>query len=657
MKRQKEDKIRIQYSAKIELLSTRYSIQCKTNYYIILLLMANIEWDISDRMSQIMNTSELQKAFQWVYKDFFNTHDIVLSGNSILTWWADISHGISVLRMKQKLPIKTFCGANFNTSGSITFWTMFSYSAIENSFKEVELNTFFKQDIDKITWFLQDFLKKNNSSLWVEIDFLSEVPPWHGFAFSWVISVLLTYLLHIIVWKLDSKILIYQEISQHISLFDELYLFSLNLSNCISGGKSIGASNYAVMSTDTALPVVHFSQKCTNNETCGTNIMNDQNTDIRIELNRTLYKNSLLDLLWVDTKKVVELPVDYGVIFTGLEYRFSEIEAIREQKKYEESWLDYFVSDMVRSLPVSDEDQMILSRLLSSNKSDKNEVLDKNIDNMNLRILNWFNTLLKNTHSDLSVDTFIDILKKIGLLSFSYQKENRLFSAIQYLFHQYQQFEDEDIGIFPFNTGKVGGSLFFVMKKWKSQATLKKVLDHLKDNGRILSLDYASWRDWYSPDGVCIDQYISQKIYSHYTKEGDVLFTDTFGVSYCWDYDSIIKKENDCILLDTVWSRIYIKGIKLTSKEIHSQNTTIDMFKLLIENMGNEVSNSKLPVSTYSQNKNEILSKVVLPIKKIAKENFGSEMPLTCLGWITDYFLRLERDPLIRIGIIKKLQN
>lgn len=31
------------------------------------------------------------------------------------------------------------------------------------------------------------------------------------------------------------------------------------------------------------------------------------------------------------------------------------------------------------------------------------------------------------------------------------------------------------------------------------------------------------------------------------------------------------------------------------------------MMKILLENIGKEVPNSKLPVSTYSQNKNEIL--------------------------------------------------
>ncbi len=190
-------------------------------------------------------------------------------------------------------------------------------------------------------------------------------------------------------------------------------------------------------------------------------------------------------------------------------------------------------------------------------------------------------------------------------MSFSYQKENKLYFTIHHLFNHYRQFEDEELWILPFNTGKIGGSLFFVMKHKKSRTTMQKVLSHLQTEGYIASMDYVSWRDGYSGDGLRIEQCITQKLYSEYTKEWNVLFSDIQGVTYFGDYDTIIRNEKDCILLDTIWGRVYIWGVKLTSKEIHSQNTTIDMLKILLENVGKDVSNSKLPVSTYSQNKNE----------------------------------------------------
>jgi len=601
-----------------------------------------------------MDSLELQKNFHTVYKDFFNTHNIVLSGDGVLTWWADISHGVSALRIKQKLPIKTFCWVNFNTSGKITFRTVFHYSSVENVFKEDKFAVFFKYDVERITLFLQNFLTENGFSGWMEIDFLAETPRWHGFSFSWVISVLLTYLLYIVTGKLDPKVLKGWEFSVDDPIFNELYCSTLNLSHCISLGKSTGASNFTVMIPNTSLPVVYISKKNAINHTddiCTTD--NDMKTISSSET--AVYKNVITNFLWMDNAANWELPLDYGIIFTGMEYNmFGEIELKKEWAKRENDHLDAFVSDMIRLLPVKDEDRTILSDLL---RFDKSEISRKNIDSTNLKILEWFDYLLKNSYNENALNAFINTMKNIGFMSFSYQKENRLFFALQYLFYQYRQFEDEEIGIIPFNTGKIGGSFFFVMKDKRSRTTLQKVLEHLQDDNHIISLDYASWRDGFSSDGVQLRQFITEKIYSDYTKEWNIFFTDSSGMSYFGNYDSVIENEKDCILLDTISGRIYIRGTKLTSKDIHSQNTTIDMMKILLENLGKEVSNTKLPVSTYSQNKNEILGKVVLPLKKLAKEYFWEELSLICSWWITDYYLRLERDESIRIGIIKKIWN
>lgn len=42
--------------------------------------------DRRSKYNEKMNSPELQKNFHNLYKDFFNAHDIVLSGNAILTW-------------------------------------------------------------------------------------------------------------------------------------------------------------------------------------------------------------------------------------------------------------------------------------------------------------------------------------------------------------------------------------------------------------------------------------------------------------------------------------------------------------------------------------------------------------------------------------------
>ncbi len=68
----------------------------------------------------------------------------------------------------------------------------------------------------------------------------------------------------------------------------------------------------------------------------------------------------------------------------------------------------------------------------------------------------------------------------------------------------------------------------------------------------MTSLEYASWRDGSAHDGIRIEQYISKKLYSEYTQEGNVQFCDSSGMSYFANYDGVIAKEKDSILLDTI---------------------------------------------------------------------------------------------------------
>ncbi len=321
------------------------------------------------------------------------------------------------------------------------------------------------------------------------------------------------FLLNVITKKFDRETLLGHELSIDPVLFQEIYLLSLYISDCISYGRSSGSSNYTVMIPDNSLPMVYLSRKrvfdpaphCIKEcqERCSF-------------IDATVCKESLTNFLGIDAINLSELPLDYGVIFTGIAYMSDEIESTKEQTQKKNDRLDHFIATALASLSVKDEAYTVLSELLSF---DKNEAYDKNIDNTNLNILEGFNYLLKHPHDEVAVGSFIDIMKNIGLTSFSYQRENKLYFAIEYLFYQYRQFEDEEIGIIPFNTGKIGGSLFFVMRHKRSRITLQKVLEHLHHDNHIALLDYASWRDGYSSDGVYLEQYITEKIYSCYTSE------------------------------------------------------------------------------------------------------------------------------------------
>ena len=581
-----------------------------------------------------MNTRSLQDRFSSVYKTFFNTHHLVLSAHGILTWWSDMSHGVSALRIKQKIPLKNYCGVNINNSWKITFWFFENFSILEDTFHRCSVESLYKKNLSKVSIYIKDYLIQAWYIDGIEFDFLCEAPPGHGFCFSSSLTTTLAYTCFLLTKKISIDQLKDGVPDLSDDIFEEIYILSLEISQIISEGKSVGASNYTSMISDTSCPTVHFLW------------------ELRPWEPRYHYKDSFLHFLWIPMDPDEDIPLDYWVIFTGLEYRFRETEDTREQQKLEEQSIFSVITERFLSLdiPISEKESLCESIKPYIGKWDY-----MTIDITNFQILAGLSHLLNNQRWDDASDMCIDIFKKIWLLSFAYQKENMLYCKFQYLFDQYRQFQTENIAIMPFNSGKIWGSFFFVMKKWKSHTTLKKVLEKMNSDGDIALIEYASWRDGVASQGIVIEQYLSEKIYSTYTREWSIMFSDTLWNSYFAEYSSILENEIHGILLDTIGWRIYVQWKKLTSKDIHSQNTTIDMFKILIWNIGNEVSNSELPISTYSQNKNEILSKVVLPIKRIAKQYFDSELLLTCSWWITDYFLRLDKNDDIRIGIIWKI--
>lgn len=580
----------------------------------------------------VMTSSRLQDDFVWVYREFFHLHDMVLSVPSILTWWADISHGVSILRLKQKLPLKNFSWIRFNTSWRVTFRSIYVYSILENTFHEARIDSIFSTT-DHLSIYLERYLIDHwYTNPGIEIDFLAEAPPWHGFAFSAGVSVLLAYIVSLISGDiLPSHRTEYGELELDWELFERVFDLSQSISCILSASWAIGsASNYTIMQRGVSSPIIYIW------------------TPYDTATHTVYHKGVLSDFFGISEQGRDSIPLDYGVIYTWLPYRFTDLLSKRAWDKIRESWLDDFVQKLIEHIWLSEGDSHTLRNLLVSDLP-----WGYPTENMNLRILEWFSFLIWKKDEDGAIERFFERIQSVWLESFSHQPPNSFFFALEYYFERLRLFDNEQIGIIPFNTGSLWGSLLFTLQEWKSRDTLKKAIKHLQDEWHVASLIYASWRDGISNDGVRLEQYISRSIYSAYTRIGDVIFRDSHGNSYCDNYESIIERESGCILLDTLSSRIYIGWKKLTSKDLHSQYSTIDVLKILMKNMWQEVSNTQLPLSTYSQNKTELLTKIVRPIKLLIQEYSGQEPSIYCSWGIGSYYLRLEKDDDIRIGIIE----
>lgn len=116
-----------------------------------------------------------------------------------------------------------------------------------------------------------------------------------------------------------------------------------------------------------------------------------------------------------------------------------------------------------------------------------------------------------------------------------------------------------------------------------------------------------------------------------------------------WDGHKMVLKQNDIseldydIVLDTIGSKLYINKKSITSKELYSQRMTLDILKLLLLRIGEDVQNSDLPNSSYAQSKNEMQGKIITPLAKLVLERIGKKIALSCKGSNTLFHLKLNK--------------
>jgi hypothetical protein len=77
-------------------------------------------------------------------------------------------------------------------------------------------------------------------------------------------------------------------------------------------------------------------------------------------------------------------------------------------------------------------------------------------------------------------------------------------------------------------------------------------------------------------------------------------------------------------------NKIYINGRKLTSSDLHSQTATVDILKLLMENIGKDIPNKEFSSSSYSKNKNDMQGKIIIPLLELIQKELGKKLPLIC---------------------------
>ncbi|MDD5376886.1 MAG: hypothetical protein PHH16_02090 [Candidatus Gracilibacteria bacterium] len=579
-----------------------------------------------------MNSTQLQKNFPEVYRDFFSKNDLVVSGCFSMSWGNEgILHQSKYVLTRSKIPLKCYIGLKKNTNKKIEFTDVVFFNNLKKSVESISYGKVIKEE-DMIREKIQKFLTENGKIEGVTISILSEIPRGHSFGFSDTSFAILSTALYLFYGKTESEALKnYSEFEQGTQI-REILKFAWSLSLISRYGNTISQAIRSTFSS-TGAPLSVYCQE----------FLSEGEKDIIEEIEVGVLPVQCLDTCSLSER---ELPLDYGVIFTGIETSSKQIE---EMKESDFSGFEKY-SDFIRKDILQDRSGYFFDSF--SDSSTLTNAYGQILSFLSIKTVYFLRNIYRSGLDFQVISNFIEHINNQRKMLSTISKENHFAEQFHFLFQKFQKNTLENIGILPIYSSKLGGGCVFIMNPGMSRDTLDITLEEMRKIYPNVEIDYCSYVDGTSHDGIIIEQFINNKIYSKFIPKNQVVYKNNLGDSYLGTHNDILEKEQKGLLIDTISKKIYINGVRLTSKEIPAQNTTSEVLEILLERKGEDVSVKEFPVSSYASNKNEMLGKIVIPLVKIIKETLDVDFPFVCKGGINDFYLKLDITN-TKIGIIK----
>ena len=569
----------------------------------------------------IMNTENLQKIFHQEYEDFFTKNNLIVSSPHVINRW-NITHleGIQE-KIAQKLPTKLYIGINKRNDANISFKTYTQFIYTTKKFEKREIETYRgKNTSEKIKKKIKELLAEYWYTQGIDISILSENEEGTGIAISSIGTQLLSLLIFILWEKISPEQL------------DDYTAFT----------KSKESKGIYTLTKETIENFSSITKKHVNGTVLFTAGM--ENGNIWLWFGNEWYikkyypkaiqwdNNICLDHIKSRNNKIIE----YSIIsfwscfneFYGTETYF------KIQEEYNQIAKEYNIETKKSSLF---------------------------IDTLNFLYLNIFETAknaLTHPNDETSIEKYFNAFRRLSWYETFIEGYFDIQKDITTSFKKNQIFEDERVWVIPISSVKPGWTFLCITKIGKSRNTIANMLDDLHNKWyTTANLQYLSWEDGLSEEHIKIEQYLDKGRFSEYIKDGDIIM-DCYG-SENWkkiigNHREVLENIDNGIVFDCIDGKIYVNNQLTNHNEILTQSGTVETIKVLLENTWWYVNNSKLPASSYSKNKNEMVGKIIWPLQELVQKRFNEKLDLQCTGNIVDFDLKLTPSK-INIYLLKKI--
>ena len=608
-----------------------------------------------------MNSASLQEAFPEVYKDFFSKSSLVTSASG--SFWFAGEYGVLYggMGVLQKLPTRIYVGLDPTDDDHISDGGGWFFIPSKGEFEKIELtkNHDVKKKLDGL--FKLEFAKIAGSDRVKSFRFfyLYELPHSCGLNSSGSLSVAFASAFLLLTDQISSKDieewgrLVTSELFNNIS-FDKVFRLSLKLESIFQEGSASGASIFAAM-LSTFFPVVYFAEKRLG--------IKEAEGRCRLPTFADERRFDVYDKLFYRGFKMEEVldisgdwPIDFGLIFTGDFVRSGVViksnnSRVQLLSKVQEN-IKENVNKMLKEMPDT------LLHGLARNPYDIWLSYIKALNGSALETFFNLHYILKFGASSGNVDDLISSVNNnhcaLKIIDVSSERMETICNGIIDAARDL----GENVGCKPTGSGRKG-DLLFVAPFHGLRDSIIEIIENLNQKIKEdLWVDYMSWVDGIGGEGILVEQDLGEERYSnfispssvqvkHLTREGKIhrdLYT----------YEEFEEHKNEMdVLLDAIEGDIYIKGKKLTSKDVHSARETVNILEILIGNFGKAIPNDMLPHSSYAAERGELQSKIVSPLCKAVEKNLKKKLNLHISGGVLNFTIKIE--PGIDIFIIEKV--
>lgn len=592
-----------------------------------------------------MNSKSIKEKHKKIYEDFFSKNNLVISLPLLLNWSWDIFNNYKWIRVKQKLPFRIYLWINKIKKKKISFKTINYQDITEKNFIKSDLLEYAPFFLDFYTYLNKEYKNDILSKWWIEINIMSETSRGVWLAYISVVWLLLLIWLEKVYNNVDyinSNDILIDDFLNTNTPIDKLFRSVLKLNKTI--WEKLSVENCISSFFDSYYPIVSFIEDTWNN------LENIDISKIKIYWYR-------LNNLENSFSSVPFVPLDYGLIYSWRPVLMDHLCSTNEKtfnwtSDVKKNLSNYFWENLKETLPIRK--PIFYKTFVSEDWDIFKDTYGRLMWAISLELLNIMIKLYSTSYTESNMRNFIDVINKIRYWNSITRKSSKTFADfVDMMFTNFKP----SLRIFwlaPNDTSVMWWTAIFALPLEWLRKDFMHSLEETQKEIPWVKLLYANWLDWIENKWYIIEQDLEKWIYSEFINKNSLLIENIGAGTYISHNFSIEKINNNWLVLDLINKKIYLDWEKLTSKHIHSQNTTIDILKKLLSYKWKDISNKDLPKSSYSTNKNEMLWKIIIPLVKLIEEKKKIKLPLICKWTISDFYLKLS-DSNLNISIVKNL--